>query len=226
MTWYQYWRHIITKSSLRCARTFWFPEFCRDILTIVLVQVMNTMWRRFLKLEFNCFTHFYQIFFLLFLRCSFLSSQIQLCKFFHEKRFLSHPIFFQRLTFDVAESLLTFASKSHQHTFCPTHKLYVNTRLAQAWQPGFAAWCEESLQVRGALEPKVKRRICFGSLSSLCVWWRRLSLFWWRRFGFCNVNKFVFLVPLSTKFIIRNSDFLVGVVGHRQCTRDERNNSV
>ena len=101
--------------------------------------------------------------------------------------FFLSSIFCQRLIdFDVAESLLTFSSKSRPHSLCHTHKLSCKFPVGL----GEVAWiccmesCEESLQVRGT-QPciqhfwttfvvlgtvqLVKTTICFGSLSSLCV---------------------------------------------------------
>ena len=75
----------------------------------------------------------YQIFFLLFLKYSFRFSQIQPCKFFHKRRFLSHPIFFSTIDFWCCWILVDVCIEVSPTYVLPTHKLYLNTRLAQVW---------------------------------------------------------------------------------------------
>ena len=42
---------------LQKVREHWFPESCRHILTIILVKTMFIVWRRFLKLDLQCFSY-------------------------------------------------------------------------------------------------------------------------------------------------------------------------
>ena len=63
-------------------REYWFPESRRHILTIVLVKTMFIMWRRFQKLDLQCF--------------SYLTVEIG-----HDSKYQLVTIFRPRLTFCV-----------------------------------------------------------------------------------------------------------------------------